>query len=202
MHLYHRGIRRRLAPMLKSRQKSELAWSLLFSLPSTPLIRYGEELGMGDDLSLKERLSVRTPMQWSDARFAGFTSGDSSVCPVIDSGEYSYRKINVAAELKDKQSLLHWLMQMIRLRKSLPEIAYGKCEIMESSKTILMMRYTWSEKKLLVIHNFSEEQVIIKWKEKGSLKSLAGTGWPLVYQEGKTVLQLPGCGYQWYRIEE
>ena len=65
MQLYDRGIRRRLSPMLGSKQQTELAYSLLFSLPGTPVIRYGDEIGMGDDLSLKEREAVRTPMQWS-----------------------------------------------------------------------------------------------------------------------------------------
>ena len=101
MRVYGRGIRRRLAPMLKNdRQRLELANSLLLTLPGTPVIRYGQEIGMGDDLSLPERNSVRTPMQWRDAKNAGFSTAepDQLIRPVIDSGEYSYHKVNVAAQ--------------------------------------------------------------------------------------------------------
>ena len=91
MQLYDRGIRRRLAPMLKGdRRRWELAYSLLFTLPGTPVIRYGDELGMGDDLSLPERNCARTPMQWSTEPHAGFTRADKPVLPVIDDGLYGF----------------------------------------------------------------------------------------------------------------
>jgi maltose alpha-D-glucosyltransferase / alpha-amylase len=87
MQLYDRGIRRRIAPMLGGdRRRIELAYSLLFTLPGTPVIRYGDELGMGDDLTLPERDCARTPMQWSDEPHGGFTKHDKPVCPVIGSG--------------------------------------------------------------------------------------------------------------------
>lgn len=94
MQLYDRGIRRRLAPMLGDRRQIELAHSLLFSLPGTPVIRYGDEIGMGDDLTLKERAAVRTPMQWSNEAQAGFSAAEHPILPVIESGMYSYKQIN------------------------------------------------------------------------------------------------------------
>src|SRR5581483_1680416 len=91
MQLYQRGIRRRLAPMLNNnRQLLELAYSALLAMPATPVIRYGEEIGMGDDLALKERLSVRTPMQWNNKPNAGFSTAKQTVRPIIDTGQYDY----------------------------------------------------------------------------------------------------------------
>ena len=109
MQLYDRGIRRRLAPMLDGdRRRIELAYSLLFTLPGTPVIRYGDELGMGDNLRLKERNCARTPMQWSTEPHAGFTRGDRPVVPVIEDGPYGFHKINAADQRRDPQSLLNW----------------------------------------------------------------------------------------------
>src|SRR4029450_3184010 len=93
MSSYNRAIRRPLAPMLgNDRRRIELANSLLFTLPGTPIIRYGDEIGMGDDLDLPERYSVRTPMQWSSARHGGFTTGRRSIRHVIDDPVYGYRR--------------------------------------------------------------------------------------------------------------
>src|SRR5205085_5788338 len=97
MQLYDRGIRRRLAAMFNGdRRRLELAYSLLFTLPGTPVIRYGDEIGMGDDLSLKERAAARTPMQWSTEENGGFTVGKKPILPVIAKGPFSYQRINVA----------------------------------------------------------------------------------------------------------
>ena len=92
MQLYDRGIRRRLAPMLQGdRRRLELAYSLMLTLPGTPVLRYGDEIGMGDDLDLPERDCARTPMQWSTEPQGGFTKSDQPVLPVISSGPYGYR---------------------------------------------------------------------------------------------------------------
>ncbi|HEY5678335.1 MAG TPA: alpha-amylase family protein, partial [Myxococcales bacterium] len=97
MQLYGRGIRRRLPPMLKGDQRRlRMAMSLMFALPGTPVVRYGDELGMGDDLRLKERKCVRTPMQWSKEPHAGFSKAEKTVLPVIDQGPWGYESINAA----------------------------------------------------------------------------------------------------------
>ena len=129
MQLYERGLRRRLAPMPGDRRHLELAYSLLFSLPGTPVIRYGDEIGMGEDLNLNERDSVRTPMQWSDEAQAGFSAAQSTIHPVITTGEYDYKQVNVEAQRRNPNSLLNWTGHMIRLRKECPEIGWGSCEI-------------------------------------------------------------------------
>jgi maltose alpha-D-glucosyltransferase/alpha-amylase len=133
MQLYGRGVRRRLAPMLHGdRRRLEMAYSLMFALPGTPVIRYGDELGMGDNLALPERECARTPMQWSSEAHAGFTRADKPVLPVIDEGPYSYRKINVADQRRDPGSLLNWMARMIRTRKEVPEIGWGEFDLVET----------------------------------------------------------------------
>src|SRR6202034_757327 len=107
MQLYQRGIRRRLAPMMGGdRRRLELAYSLMITLPGTPVIRYGDEIGMGDNLKLPERNCARTPMQWSTEPNAGFTKSDKPVLPVIDAGPYGFEHINAAAQRRDPDSLI------------------------------------------------------------------------------------------------
>jgi maltose alpha-D-glucosyltransferase / alpha-amylase len=98
MQLYGRGIRRRLGPMLGDREHEELAYSMLLSLPGSPVIRFGDELRMGDDLDLDQRAAVRTPMQWANEKHAGFTTADKPVHPIIDRGVWSYEHVNVEVQ--------------------------------------------------------------------------------------------------------
>ena len=109
MQLYERGIRRRLAPMLNGdRRRLELAYSLMFTLPGSPVLRYGDELGMGDNLDLKERQCARTPMQWSTEPHAGFTKSDTPLLPVISGGPFGYEHVNAAQQRRDPNSMLNW----------------------------------------------------------------------------------------------
>jgi maltose alpha-D-glucosyltransferase/alpha-amylase len=157
MQLYGRGIRRRLAPMLADRRHEELAYSAMFSLPGTPVIRYGDELGMGDNLSLPERAAVRTPMQWSRGPNGGFSTAKKTVHPVIDDGVWSYKHVNVEEQRRNPDSLLNWTARMIRLRKECPEIGWGEFTILDTgSPHVLAMRYDWRGDSVLVIHNFDE----------------------------------------------
>ena len=133
MQLYGRGIRRRLAPMLGDRKHEELAYSILFSLPGSPVIRFGDELRMGDDLDLEQREAVRTPMQWANEPHGGFTTAEKPVIPVIDHGVWSYEHVNVEAQRRDPSSFLSWMAQMIRLRKECPEIGLGQCTVSTSA---------------------------------------------------------------------
>src|ERR671913_1725629 len=117
MQAYQRGIRRRLAPMLGGdARRLKLAYSLMFALPGTPVFWYGEEIGMGDDLSLPERNSVRTPMQWADEENAGFSKADADrlVRPVVSEGPFSYRAVNVAMQRAQPGSLMDELQRLIR----------------------------------------------------------------------------------------
>ena len=205
MQLYKRGIRRRLAPMLGNNRKHiELAYSLLFSLPGAPVLRYGEELGMGDDLSLKERLSVRTPMQWNDEKNAGFTTAAEAFRPVISKGEYSYENLNAAKQFRDPNSLLRWTTDIIQLRKSCPEIGLGDYTLLDcGSADILAIRYDYLGKSVIVLHNFSD---------KSRQASLASGNSKILYdlrtqaedkktENGKFSVSLEGYGYKWYRVD-
>jgi maltose alpha-D-glucosyltransferase/alpha-amylase len=132
MQLYQRGIRRRLAPMLQGdRRRLELAYSLMMTLPGTPVIRYGDEIGMGDDLHLPERDCARTPMQWSTEPHGGFTKCDKPVMPVISGGPYGFEQVNVAQQRRDPNSQLNWTERIIRMRKEVPEIGWGTFELAE-----------------------------------------------------------------------
>ena len=135
MQLYDRGIRRRLTPMLHNdRRRLELAFSLLFSLPGTPMMQYGDEIGMGDDLSLPERECARTPMQWTSEPNGGFSRADHVVRPVIDDEEYGYKKVNVANQRRDRDSLLTFIERTIRARRECPEISWGTFDIIKASR--------------------------------------------------------------------
>ena len=205
MQLYDRGIRRRLAPMLSNNRKHiELAYSLLYSLPGAPVIRYGEELGMGDDLSLKERLSVRTPMQWTDEKNAGFTTADTAFRPVINKGDYGFQKLNVAFQTRDQSSLLNWNARMIRLRKSCPEIGLGDYILLDTgSSEVLAIRYDYNGQSLIIAHNFSDKPKkasIVSGKSK-ILYDLMPDPQDKKPEAGKFNLSLEGYGYKWYRVD-
>src|SRR5438046_7785846 len=116
MQLYDRGIRRRLAPMLGGdRRWLDLDYSLMFPLPGTPVIRYGDELGMGDDLTLPERACARTAMQWSNEPHGGFTKNAEPHAPVIDKGPYGYQHVNAAIQRRHADSMLKWTVSIIRM---------------------------------------------------------------------------------------
>jgi maltose alpha-D-glucosyltransferase/alpha-amylase len=205
MQLYGRGIRRRLAPMLANRPQLELAYSLMFSLPGTPVLRYGDEIGMGDDLRLKERNSVRTPMQWSEEPQAGFTTARKAVLPLINSGPWSYERINVEAQRRDTNSLLNWTERMIRLRKECPEIGWGTYTILKTGDpSVLAMRYDWRNNSLVTIHNFHEKPKTISLdvatKEGHRLINLLIGDHSQCEPGGKHKIVLDGYAYHWYRV--
>jgi maltose alpha-D-glucosyltransferase / alpha-amylase len=205
MQLYNRGIRRRLAPMLgNDRRRLELAFSLLFSLPGTPMMLYGDEIGMGDDLSLPERESARTPMQWTSERHGGFTTAERPHQKVIDDKTYGYQKVNVAAQRRDPQSLLNWTERIIRMRKECPEIPWGEFQILATSvKGVLALRYDWRDTSLLTIHNFTDRDV------KAALDIGVPRGDLLVDvfadqhsdgRNGRHEIALPPYGWRWFRV--
>jgi maltose alpha-D-glucosyltransferase/alpha-amylase len=159
MQLYDRGIRRRIATMLNGdRRRLELAYSLLFTLPGTPVIRYGDEIGMGDDLSLPERNCARTPMQWSNEPHGGFTKSDKPILPVISGGPYGFEHVNAAIQRRHPESLLNWTERVIRMRKEVPEIGWGDFAILPSrDSAVLIMRYDWRNNSVLLIHNLGSK---------------------------------------------
>lgn len=159
MQLYDRGIRRRMAAMLGGdRRRIELAFSLLFTLPGTPMIQYGDEIGIWDDLTLKERECARTAMQWSGAHYGGFSPSKKIVVPTIDDPRRGYRKVNVADQRRDPMSLLNWVERRIRARKEVPEVGWGECTVIDADvPSVLVLRYDWRGVSFVTVHNFSKK---------------------------------------------
>jgi maltose alpha-D-glucosyltransferase / alpha-amylase len=208
MQLYNRGIRRRLAPMLGGdRRRLELAYSLMCTLPGTPVIRYGDEIAMGDNLALPERNCARTPMQWSSEAHGGFTDSDKPAMPVIDEGPYGYQHVNVAKQRRDPDSMLNWTERIIRMRKEVPEIGWGDFRVIATrDPAILAVRYDWRNNSVLFVHNLDE-----KPREASFSVGLAGdAGQHLINllsedhseadARGKHTLVMEAYGYRWYRV--
>jgi maltose alpha-D-glucosyltransferase / alpha-amylase len=205
MQLYGRGIRRRLAPMLGDRKHVELAYSLLFSLPGTPVMRYGDEIGMGDDLALPQRDAVRTPMQWSDEPQAGFSIAAKTVHPVISRGVWDYRHVNVETQQRDSGSLLNWTGRMIRLRKECPEIGWGEYTLLGTgSSEVLALRYDWRGNSIIVVHNFADHPRAVRIRpavEGGDrLVDLLNEEENRANKSGVHSISLDAYGYRWFRV--
>jgi maltose alpha-D-glucosyltransferase/alpha-amylase len=150
------GIRRRLAPLMEGdTRKIELLFAILFSLPGTPIIYYGDEIGMGDNVPLPDRDGVRTPMQWSAEKNAGFSTADPQklFLPVIDNGHYRYEKINVEAQLNEDPSLLNRLRSLILTRKAYPVFSTQFYRIREDAGTEVFML---EREDILCLHNLSD----------------------------------------------
>lgn len=153
------GIRRRLAPLLNNdRKKIELMKALLFSLPGTPIIYYGDEIGMGDNFYLGDRNGVRTPMQWSADRNAGFSQANPQrlYLPIIIDPEYHYEAINVEAQQNNPDSLLWWMKRLIALRKRYKAFSRGSLEFLHpENRKILAFLRTYQNETILVVANLS-----------------------------------------------
>ena len=208
MLLYNRGIRRRLAPMLNNdRRRIELANSLLFTLPGTPIIRYGDEIGMGDDLELPERYSVRTPMQWSGQRHGGFTTARRPIRPVIDDDVFGYQRVNVADQRRDPNSLLNWTERIIRTRKECAEIGWGDWSIVPRlPDNVLGIRYEWNDRCTFVLHNFIDRPSTVRLKIDGRppcpLVNLLSQKRSEPEDGGRHTIELEPYGYRWLRVGE
>ena len=207
MQIYGHGIRRRVAPMLNNdRQWMELAYSLLFSLPGTPILRYGQEIGMGDDLSLKERDSVRTAMQWSDEKHGGFSAfaGDETAVPIIREGEYGYKAVNVHKQMRDPKSLLNWIERAISVRKECVEFGYGDYELLETNNSaVLAYVCRYKGGAAFAIHNFSDQECTVKVKFTDTvfehmIEYFSNEDYEPV-QPVSPEVRLSRYGYRWFR---
>jgi maltose alpha-D-glucosyltransferase / alpha-amylase len=203
--LYDRGIRRRFVPMVDNdRRRIELAYSLLFTLPGTPMIQYGDEIGMGDDLSLPERECARTPMQWSADKNGGFSTARRTVLPVISDPIYGYKRVNVEAQRRDPHSLLNWVERKIRMRKECPEISWGDWKILKTNADdVLVIEYTWQDHSLIVLHNFVDKPRAIRLSVGTAgtrmLVDLLWTNDSRAGEHGYHEIELEPYGYRWFR---
>jgi maltose alpha-D-glucosyltransferase / alpha-amylase len=209
MQLYGRGIRRRLAPMLgNDRARLEMAYSLQFTLPGTPVIRYGEEIGMGDDLTLKERDAIRTPMQWFAGANGGFSGAPPKklIRPVIDGGDYGYQTVNVTAQRRDPHSLLSWFERMIRTLRECPEIGGGHSSLVEAKlpESILAHRFDGFDGALLLLHNLGKKKTTLDLGPQPGVGAdlhevFSNRAYPAP-NEDLEGLELDPYGYRWIRL--
>jgi len=159
------GIRRRLAPLLDNdRRKLELANSLLFTLPGSPIIYYGDEIGMGDNIWLDDRNGVRTPMQWDDSPNAGFT-GAQPYTPLLE-GEYGFKRVNVAAQIFDPDSLFHVVRRMISIRKEHPAIGQGTFEwLATGTNAIAAYKRRHRDETMVILNNLSGQKQTVELRK-------------------------------------
>ena len=205
MRIFGRGIRRRLASMLdKDRKKMELAHSLLLTLPGTPVLRYGEEIGMGEDLSMKGRSSVRTVMQWSNEKNGGFSTAPTKnlIRNVISGGEFGYEKVNVSDQLRDPDSFLTWISKAIDYRKEFAEFGWGRSHIIDTGNPHVLGHYTKSDKGMgVAFHNFSNKEITIDLEvDKEEFKDVVDVFGNMRYEEfdpEKSKIKLTPYGYRW-----
>ena len=204
MRIFGRGIRRRLAPMLGGNlRRLKLAYSLLFSLPGAPVICYGDEIGMGEDLSRKGRNAVRAPMQWSAKRNGGFSQASKRtlVQPLVDDPRFGYRRVNVAAQLDDETSLLGFIGKLARLRRNYRAIGEQDCRLIPvSDARILAHSYHAADCELMMLHNLCDRPVDLSLQREAAMSGdatdlLAET----VHSDGEGTLsvELEPYGLRW-----
>ncbi|HEY7126647.1 MAG TPA: maltose alpha-D-glucosyltransferase [Ktedonobacterales bacterium] len=204
------GIRRRLAPLLgNGRRQMELMTSLLFTLPGSPILYYGDELGMGDNIYLGDRNGVRTPMQWTSDRNAGFSRADTAALysPLIMDPLYGYQAVNVEAQLRSPSSLLNWNKRMIRIRKKYPVFGRGSIEFLyPANRKVLAFLRSDGTQTVLVVANLSRfsqpvELDLKRYQGMRLIELIGETTFPIVRDE-PYFLSLGPHGFYWFRLEQ
>jgi maltose alpha-D-glucosyltransferase/alpha-amylase len=203
------GIRRRLAPLLENdRRKIQLLNSLLLSMPGTPVVYYGDEIGMGDNIYLGDRDGVRTPMQWSIDRNGGFSRADPAklFLPAIQDPIYGFSAVNVEAQLASPWSLLTWMRRMIAVRRSSPAFGRGGLRFLypANRKVLAYLRETGDERILCVVNVSRAPQAVeldlSEFEGAAPVEMTAGSPFPAITAT-PYMLTLPAYGFFWFRIE-
>ena len=203
------GIRRRLAPLMgNDRRRIELLISLLFSFPGTPVLYYGDEIGMGDNPYLGDRLGVRTPMQWTSDRNGGFSRADPErlYTPVVTDGVYGYQAVNVEAQESDAASLLHWIKNMIGLRKLFKVFGRGRIDVLKPAnrKVLAYVRHDHDD-VILCVANLSRfvqpvELDLSAYAGFSPVEMLGYSEFPAI-QQAPYFLTLGPYGFQSYELK-
>jgi maltose alpha-D-glucosyltransferase/alpha-amylase len=205
MRIFGRGIRRRLAPMLGGdARRLAMAHSLMFALPGTPVIWYGEEIGMGDDLSLPERSPVRTPMQWSDEPNAGFSTApaDRLIRPVVTGGAFDFERVNAMAQRNRSGLPLEHNRRLIATRRACPEIGWGECRVLEvGAPSILALRAEWRGNVVITLHNLANRVAEARLSaDTGRLIRLLGDAEDQAPEDAAHPLTIGCYGFRWFRV--
>jgi glycosidase len=210
MQLFGRGLRRRLPTMLNGdRARIRMVYSLTFALPGAAVLFYGEEIGMAENLAIPGRMSVRSPMQWTAGENAGFSTAEPGrlLRPVVGGKKFGPAAVNVAAQRRDRDSMLSWMERLIRCRRECPEVGWGAWQAIGSSeKGVLALRYDWGDRVLLVAHNLAAGRCRTSLKlERGDdwlgLVDLLDSGACDLHPDGTLALELEGYGHRWLRVE-
>jgi maltose alpha-D-glucosyltransferase/alpha-amylase len=209
------GIRRRLATLVDNdRGVSELLFALLLSLPGAPVLYYGDEIGMGDNIYLGDRDTVRTPMQWTPDRNAGFSTADFEqlYLPPLMDPVYGYASVNVEASLRDPSSFLHWLRRMIVVRRQHPVFATGSLEVLSADNPSVFAYLrrgrdpaTGEAQSIVCVNNLSRfaqatELSLVRWKESPPVELIGRSTFPPIGLEGYPVTLGPH-GFFWLQVE-
>jgi maltose alpha-D-glucosyltransferase/alpha-amylase len=209
MQLYDRGIRRRLATMLGGdRRRIELAYALQCSLPGTPVLRYGEEIGMGEDLSLPQRQAIRTPMQWSNEPNGGFSTAPRKrlIRPVVSDGPFGYETCNVDAQRDDDNSLLAWFERLFRALRECRECATAPWELLDTGDDrVLGLRYQHEGQAMVTLTNLADEAITIDLlpsieKAPRRVVEVFANRHYATEPTGVDAVELDGWGYRWLRL--
>jgi glycosidase len=184
-----------------------MVYSLLFSLPGTPVLFYGEEIGMGESLSERNRSAVRTPMQWTNGENGGFSTADpEDLAAEVVTGGFSPEHVNVAEQRNDPDSLLNFIRLLATRYRACPELGWGRFEIIEQPHAqVLAHRLTWDDASLIALHNLGPGAVTVPLTLSDTdpdceLTDLLQTGTTNPGKGGETELELDGYGYRWLRI--
>jgi glycosidase len=208
MQVYGRGLRRRLPPMLEGDpRRIRLVYSLLFSLPGTPVLFYGEEIGMGENLEAEGRLAVRTPMQWTSGRNGGFSPAEPRALPgPVVTGGFAPEFVNVADQRNDPDSLLSFMKLLIRRYRESPELGWGGFQVLEHPcSEVLAHLSTWDDGALVAVHNLSSRPLVVpltlpECDSSHRLVDLLQRGQLAVGDDGAVEIPLEGYGYRWLRV--
>jgi trehalose synthase len=208
MRVYGRGIVRRLPPMLDGDpRRIRMVYSLMFSLPGTPVLFYGEEIGMGENGEQEKRQAVRTPMQWSDEKNGGFSrAAPGRLIATPPSDGYAPEHVNVQAQMHDPDSLLSTIMGFISRFRSSPEIGWGRFELLDAGEpAVIAHRITEDHLRFVAVHNFAPRPVTVTLElgdlpEAAVLSDLFETGVDEIDDRGRVEVQLDAYGYRWFRI--
>ncbi len=225
MQVYGRGLRRRVPPMLDGDpRRIRLMYSLLFALPGSPVLFYGEEIGMGENLALEGRMAVRTPMQWADDPNGGFsTARPGRLVSRLPEGGYGPQHVNVASSRRDADSLLNFIRLLAKRYRECPELGWGDAEVLDQPRpSVLALRRTWEDASMVSVHNLSAEAVTVPltlgeppvntsgerepdWKGVALVDLLNSGQFPdegvPVGADGTVEIPLSGYGHAWLRIQ-
>ena len=202
------GIRRRLAPLLENdRDRIKLLTSLLLSLPGSPILYYGDEIGMGDNIFIGDRNGVRTPMQWNPDRNAGFSRADPQrlYLPAVMDPIYGFHAVNVEAQARDPSSLLNWLKRIVTIRRQHPVFGRGTLEFVRpANRKILAYVRSYGTQTILCVANLAHTAQAVeldlgKYRGRVPIELAGGNAFPPIGDQ-PYVLTLPGRGYFWLNL--